>query len=230
MVRILIAEDDERIAIPLAEDLTHQHYLVDVAADGKAAWHYASTYHYDVLLLDVMLPEIDGFALCRQLREAGYEQPILMLTALDRTTDRVAGLDSGADDYLVKPFSLEELGARVRALLRRSGPTRGPVLKAGPLSLDPLMLQATYGGLPLHLTPKEYRLLECLLRHPGQIFSRETLLDRLWEPAHAGGDDAVKALVLRLRRKLQEAGAPQDLLKTVHGFGYCFNRSAMEFE
>lgn len=220
MVRILLVEDDERIAIPLREELTHQHYLVDVALDGQDGWHFASTVRYDLILLDVMLPVLDGISLCRQLREQGHEEPILLVTALDRTTDRVRGLDSGADDYLIKPFSLEELGARVRALLRRSGPTRGPLLSAGGLSVDPVSLEATYRGRPLVLTPKEFRLLECFLRQPGRVFSRDALLERLWETSQPGGEDAVKTLILRLRRKLQDVGVPPGLLRTIHGFGY----------
>ncbi len=220
MVRILLVEDDERIVIPLREDLIYQHYLVDTAADGLEGWHYATTTQYDLLVLDVMLPGLDGVSLCRRLRSWGYEGPILLVTALDQTADRVRGLDSGADDYLVKPFSLDELGARVRALLRRSGPTRARTLSAGELTMDPTTLQAYWGDRPLTLTPKEFRLLECFLRQPGQIFSREALLERLWDTSQVGGEDVVKTHILRLRRKLQEAGAPIELLKTVHGFGY----------
>lgn len=220
MVRILLVEDDERIALPLQEDLAHQHYLVDIASDGIEGWHHAITVDYDLLLLDVMLPGLDGITLCKRLRRRGYEGPILLVTALDRTADRVQGLDSGADDYLVKPFSLEEMGARVRALLRRNGPTRAGMLRVGELCLDPTALVATYGHRSLTLTPREFRLLEHLLRHPGYTFSREALLERLWDVNQVGGEDVIKTNVLRLRRKLQEAGAPADLIKTVHGFGY----------
>ncbi len=220
MVRILLVEDDERIAQPLAEDLFHQHYIVDIACDGTQGWLFATTVDYDLLVLDVMLPGIDGFTLCRRLRQDGFEEPILLITALDRTTDRVEGLDSGADDYLIKPFSLEEMGARIRALLRRNGPTRGHVLSFAKLTLDSTTMQAHYAGSPLHLTPREFRLLECFLRHPEQTFSRESLLERLWDTSAIGGEDVVKTLVMRLRRKLQDVGAPTNLVRTVHGFGY----------
>ncbi|AGY59758.1 response regulator transcription factor [Gloeobacter kilaueensis] len=219
-MRILLVEDDERIALPIQEDLLHQCYVVDLAVDGPTGLHYATSVSYDLVLLDIMLPGFDGLTLCRELRDRGLEVPILLLTALDRTGDRVRGLDSGADDYLVKPFSLDELGARVRALLRRNGPTRARVLKVGNLSLDPARLQASYAGQALALTPREFRLLECFLRHPGCTFSREALLERLWDTSQGGGEDLVKTHILRLRRKLQAAGAPADLLRTLHGFGY----------
>lgn len=219
-MRILLVEDDERIALPIQEDLLHQCYVVDLAVDGPTGLHYATSVSYDLVLLDIMLPGFDGLTLCRELRDRGLEVPILLLTTLDRTGDRVRGLDSGADDYLVKPFSLDELGARVRALLRRNGPTRARVLKVGNLSLDPARLQASYAGQALALTPREFRLLECFLRHPGCTFSREALLERLWDTSQGGGEDLVKTHILRLRRKLRAAGAPADLLRTLHGFGY----------
>ena len=171
-MKILIVEDDARIAAPLAKDLRYQHHSVDIAEDGMAGWNYAQAANYDLILLDLMLPKMDGISLCKKLRSAQCQAIILMLTARDTTSDKVIGLDAGADDYLVKPFQLEELSARIRALQRRSRELTPPTLQHGELTLDPASQKVIYKKEPLSLTPKEYLLLEYFMRHPGQVLSR----------------------------------------------------------
>lgn len=219
-MRLLIIEDDERIADALAEDLSDQHYTVDVVYDGQAGWDYVDAAPYDLILLDVMLPKIDGITLCRRLRQAGHQIPILMLTARDAICDRVLGLDAGADDYLVKPFDLQELSARVRALLRRGDVATPPVLEWEHLRLDPSLCQVSYRQQPIDLSPKEYSLLEFFLRHPRQVFNRAQLLEHLWSYESMPDEATVKAHIRGLRQKLQAAGAPRNLIETVYGLGY----------
>ncbi|MFB2897570.1 response regulator transcription factor [Aerosakkonemataceae cyanobacterium BLCC-F50] len=219
-MRILIVEDDERIAQPLAEDLRHQHYVVDLAADGLQGWEYASSAEYDVILLDLMLPKLDGITLCKRLRDTQLNAFILMLTARDTTQDKVMGLDAGADDYLVKPFDLEEVSARIRALSRRSRQTQQPILIYGDLQLDPSSHKVTYAGQLLSLTPKEYMILNCFLRNPEQVFTRAALLDKLWEFDKSSQSETIKTHITNLRRKLKEAGSKEDLIATVYGVGY----------
>lgn len=219
-MKVLLVEDDARLVLALTEGLLDEHYTVEVAEDGQLAWDLLTSYEFDLVLLDVMLPKLDGISLCRQLRAAGKQTPILLLTARDTTADKVQGLDAGADDYVVKPFELEELLARARALLRRGGPTMPPVLSWGEISLDPSTCEAKYGSVPLALTPKEYALLELLLRHQRQVLSRGAILNHLWPYAEGPDEDAVKAHVKGLRHKLREAGGEGDLIETVYGLGY----------
>lgn len=219
-MKILIVEDDPRIANPLAKDLRHQHHSVDIAQDGLEGWNFAQATDYDLILLDLMLPRLDGVSLCKQLRAAGCSALILMLTAKDTTSDKVTGLDAGADDYLVKPFKLEELAARIRALQRRSRELVPPALHYGLLQLDPASQVVTYDQTVLSLTPKEYLLLEHFLRHPGQVFSRSALLDKLWEFDQTAGEGTVKTHITNLRSKLKAAGCSQELIETVYGMGY----------
>lgn len=219
-MRILIVEDDDRIASPLAEDLRHQHYVVEIASDGIEGWEYAQAVEYNLVLLDLMLPRLDGISLCKRLRTSQYSGFVLMLTAKDTITDKVIGLDAGADDYLVKPFKLVELAARIRALLRRPSEMRQPVLQQGELALDPAYHTVTYAGHQLDLTPKEYLILECLLQNPGQVFTRTRLLDKLWEHDCASSENTVKSHMTNLRQKLKGVGCKDNLIETVHGFGY----------
>jgi DNA-binding response OmpR family regulator len=219
-MRILLVEDDDRIAQPLAEDLEHQHHLVDIARDGIQGWEYAQAADYDLILLDILLPRLDGLTLCQRLRADGFSGFILMLTARDTTADKVLGLDAGADDYLVKPFELEEIEARVRAFSRRSDRTNQVGLINGDLRLDPIACQIAYKEHLLSLTPKEYMLMELFLRHPTQIFSRSALIDKLWSFDRFPGEDAVKTHIKGLRQKLKAVGAPEDIIETVHGMGY----------
>ncbi len=219
-MKILIVEDDSRIANPLAKDLRHQHHSVDVAEGGTAGWNYVQAAEYDLILLDLMLPKLDGISLCKKLRSAGCQSHVLMLTAKDTTSDKVVGLDAGADDYLVKPFQLEELSARIRALQRRSRDLALPSLQHGDLQLDTASQRVTYGKNELSLTPKEYLLLEHFLRHPGQVMSRSALLDKLWEFDQESGEGTIKTHLTNLRGKLRAAGSPKDFIETVYGMGY----------
>jgi DNA-binding response OmpR family regulator len=219
-MKLLLVEDDERIADALVEDLTDQHYVIDVAYDGRTAWEMLDAFAYDLILLDVMLPEIDGISLCRDLRSRRCDTPILMLTARDTITDKVMGLDAGADDYLVKPFDLEELSARIRSLLRRGGGSLPPVFEWGELQLDPSACEVSYAGKLLSLTPKEYSLLELFLRNSRRIFSSGQILERLWSYEEPPTEETVRSHIKGLRQKLKLAGAPADLIETVHGLGY----------
>ncbi len=219
-MKILLVEDDERIADALSEELTDQHYAVEVAYDGQAGLELVEAFTYDLILLDIMLPKLDGISLCRQLRSKGFCTPILMLTGRDTVTDKVLGLDAGADDYLVKPFDLEELSARIRSLLRRGSSTLPPVLEWGDLLLDPNTCEVSYKQQPLALSPKEYRLLEFFLRHDRRVFSRAQILEHLWPFEELPEEATVKAHIRSLRQKLQSAGVPPDLIETVYGLGY----------
>ncbi len=219
-MRILVIEDNERIAQTLADVLEDQHYLVDIALDGEAGWQKAKALNYDLILLDLMLPKLDGISLCQRLRTSGYGGPILMLTARDTSADKIVGLDSGADDYMVKPFDVNELAARVRALLRRGNPGRQPILSWGELKLDPSTFAVTYAAQLVNLTPKEYQLLELFLRNRQRTFSQTELLDRLWSFEDMPNEEVVRAHIKRLRHKLMAVGAPKDLIQTVHGLGY----------
>lgn len=219
-MRILLVEDDDRIARPVAEDLRHQHYVVEIATDGIEGWDYVQAADYDLILLDLMLPRLDGISLCKRLRTSGYKGFVLMLTAKDTTSDKILGLDAGADDYLVKPFELEELEARVRALLRRPPELRQPVLSQGELSLDPAYHTVSYATQAIDLTPKEYLLLEYLLQNPGQVFTRTMLLDKLWELDRASGENTIKTHITNVRSKLKAAGCTEKMIETVYGVGY----------
>jgi len=219
-VKILLVEDDEQIAEALVDALTHQHYAVDLAADGETGGKMVEVFTYDLLLLDVMLPKLDGISLCQQLRTQGYSMPILLLTAKDASTDKVIGLDAGADDYVVKPFNLQELLARIRALMRRGSESLPPILEWGGLHLNPNTCFVTYGTHPLTLTPKEYALLELLLRHSRRVLSRSAILEHLWSTEEPPFEDAVKTHIKGIRQKLKAVGASADLIETVYGIGY----------
>ncbi|NJL78148.1 MAG: response regulator transcription factor [Richelia sp. RM2_1_2] len=219
-MKILLAEDDCHIAQSLTEALLNQQYSVDVAPDGLQGWDFVQACSYDLLLLDVTVPKLDGLSLCRKIRANGYQVPVLMLTARDSTADKVAGLDAGADDYVVKPYELQELSARIRALIRRGRNPSSATLEWENLQLDPNTCQANYADQILTLTPKEYRLLELLIRSGRHVLSRSAILDNLWTFDETPTEDAVKALVKRLRQKLKTAGASDDFIETVYGFGY----------
>lgn len=219
-MKILLVEDDQRIAIPLLEDLRHQWHVVDSAVDGLMAWEMLQTVAYDVVILDLMLPRLDGLSLCQQIRQAGLSTLVLMLTAKDTLSDKVAGLDAGADDYLVKPFELDELSARLRALMRRSHAPCCALLQHGGLVLNPETREVFYAQVPLSLTPKEFLLLECFLRSPERVLTKESLLDRLWELDSLSSQETVKTHLTNLRRKLRTAGAGSDFIQTIYGVGY----------
>jgi DNA-binding response OmpR family regulator len=219
-MRILLVEDNARLAEALLEALTDQLYVVDVVKDGEFAWDQVKAIAYDLILLDVMLPKLDGISLCQRLRHHGYSLPILMLTARDTSTDKVNGLDAGADDYVVKPFDLQELLARIRALLRRGSSTSPPILTWGKLLLNPSTYEVTYLDVPLQLTPKEFSLLELLLRNGRRVLSRAVIIDSLWKSESPPEEDTVKAHIKSLRQKLRTVADPEDVIETVHGLGY----------
>ncbi|MBU6454532.1 MAG: response regulator transcription factor [Cyanobacteria bacterium REEB67] len=223
--KILLVEDDDRIAAPVREDLENQSYFVDRAADGETGLQLASQTAYDLILLDLMLPKIDGFSLCEKLRSTGYKGAILMLTGRNSKYDKIQGLDSGADDYLVKPFDIDELAARVRALLRRNSDDRKPLLSCGALIIDTAACSISYDGQPVALTPTEYRLLVLFLRHPGRTFSKDELLEKLWSIGENPVADVIKAHMKGLRGKLAAAGAPREIIETVYGMGYRLSTS-----
>jgi len=218
-MRILIVEDEQKMAALLHRGLRRHGYAADVAGDGGAALRLAAVTAYDAILLDVGLPDMDGIEACRRLREAGSAVPVLVLTARDGVFDRVAGLDAGADDYLVKPFAFAELLARLRALHRRGGDVRPVVLEAAGLRLDPATRRVSRGAVQIALTATEFALLETLMRHPGDVLERDTLLERAWDIAYASRSNVVDVYVRRLRAKVDEPfGA--DSIETVRGVGY----------
>ena len=222
-MRILLVEDDANLAETLAEALTDQRYVVDIATDGETGWHQANVLDYDLIVLDVMLPELDGISLCSRLRAHGYGIPILMLTARDTVHDEVTGLDAGADDYVVKPVDLQKLFARIRALLRRGSGASSPILEWGELQLDPSTYEVHYASCPVRLTPKEYSLLELLLRNGRRVLSRSVMIEHVWSLDAPPEEHTVKVHIRGLRQKLKAAGASADLIETVHGMGYRLN-------
>ncbi|MBR8826784.1 MAG: response regulator [Gomphosphaeria aponina SAG 52.96 = DSM 107014] len=222
-MKLLLVEDDTGFADLVQKTLTSQKYLVDVATDGQMGMELAELFQYDLILLDLMLPELDGISLCKERRRRGDRTPILLVTAQDGSTEKVAALDAGADDYLVKPFDLSELLARIRALLRRGNDSLSPLLQWGELCLDPSNLEVRYQQELLHLTAKEYSLLELFLRHPQRIFSKNALLDHLWSFEEPPSEGAVRTQIKGLRQKLKKAGIKEDLVETIYGLGYRLN-------
>jgi two-component system, OmpR family, response regulator len=218
-MRLLLVEDDERLSASLARGLRGEGYAVDVAATGEDAIVHARVYEYDVVILDVMLPGLDGVSVCRTLREFERWCPVLMLTARDGVADRIRGLDAGADDYLVKPFDFGELVARVRALLRRGTPERPAVLTAGDLELDPATRTVIRAGRLVTLSAREFAVVEYLLRRAGEVVSRSDLLEHVWDRNFEGSTNVVDVYVGYLRRKLEDPFG-QPLIRTVRGAGY----------
>jgi len=218
-MRILLIEDDQEAARLLAKGLREEGWVVDTAHSGESGDEMASVNTYDAIVLDWLLPDRDGIAVCRDLRSGGLQAPILMLTARDAVEDRVLGLNAGADDYLTKPFAFAELLARLHALLRRSELTRPVLLTVEDLTLDPLSHQVTRGGVPLSLTPKEYAILETLMRRAGEVVSRVQLGEHVWEADRDSLTNLVDVHVSHLRRKV-DRGAMLPLIHTVWGHGY----------
>lgn len=228
-MKILLIEDDDALITLLTRSLSSQHHIVDAVKDGEMGWTYASTFDYDTIVLDIMLPKLDGISLCKKLRGAGYTTPILLLTSQDNTTAKVQGLDAGADDYVVKPFDIAELTARVRALLRRGSTNPLPLLIWGDLILNPISCEVTYNEQILTLTTKEYDLLELFLRDSGHVFSNDEIIDRLWSSDDFPAEATVRSHLRRLRRKLQVAGAPHNFIGTIHGRGYYLTSAQNSF-
>jgi two-component system OmpR family response regulator len=218
-MRALVVEDESKMAALLRRGLQEEGYAVDVASTGEDGSWLGSENDYDVILLDVMLPDTDGFEVCRRLRAADRWAPILMLTARDGVRDRVAGLDAGADDYLTKPFSFDELFARVRALLRRGPSERPPVLVNGDLRLDPAARRVSRGNVEIDLTQKEFSLLELFMRRPGEVLSRTRILEHVWDFAYEGDSNVVDVYVRYLREKIDRPFGRRSL-ETVRGAGY----------
>src|ERR687887_598656 len=216
--RILVVEDDEQIAAIVRDGLSRMGYRVELAADGPAALAAGRAQPFDLVVLDLMLPGMDGVEVCQRLRTWGG-LPVIMLTARDAVAEKITGLDSGADDYWTKPFVLEELVARVRAVLRRHAPRPPAPLRVGDLRLDARGRQAWRGERALELTAREFDLLECLMQHAGQVLTHSTLLEQVWGDDFEGETNAVKVYVAYLRQKLNAAGEP-DLLHAVRGVGY----------
>ncbi len=219
-MKILLIEDDALIAAPLAKALIDQHYAVDVATDGQAGWELVESFTYDLILLDVKLPKLDGITLCRRLRSQGNQTPILLLTAQKTSSNTAMGLDAGADDYVAKPFNLQELLARIRALLRRGGAALPPLLEWRNLKLDPSICEVTCNSQSVRLTPKEYGLLELFLRNPHRIFSTGALIDHIWSFEEPPTEDTIRSHIKGLRHKLKAAGVLDDPIETVYGIGY----------
>ncbi len=218
-MKLLLVEDEASLATAIVEALSEDHYVVDVAHDSQEAHDYLEVYPYDLLMLDIGLPDQNGIDLCRDLRSQGHTQPILLLTAHSHSDTKVEGLDAGADDYLVKPFEMAELAARIRALLRRGQIAQQPILTWGDLNLDPSSCQVSFADTPIHLTPKEYTLLELFLRNPQRVFSQSAILEHLWTYEDPPGTDTVRAHIKGLRQKLKASAAP-DVIETVYGLGY----------
>jgi two-component system, OmpR family, response regulator len=218
-VRVLVVEDELKMAALLRRGLVEEGYAADVARTGEDAIDMARATPYDTIVLDVMLPGVDGFDVCRQLRTSGVWTPILMLTARDGVQDRVAGLDAGADDYLVKPFSFAELLARLRALARRGVAERPAVLEAGSLRLDPATRQVWRGDAPVELSAKEFALLETFMRRPGQVLSRLDLLEHAWDYAYENRSNIVDVYIGYLRAKIDRPFGRRSI-DTVRGVGY----------
>ena len=235
-MKILLVEDDQNLANLLQTTLNWQQYQVDMAVDGQQGWELAEVFQYDVILLDVILPKLDGISFCQQLRMGGHlaihlpnkETPVLLMTAVDTVTNKVMGLDAGADDYLVKPINLDELLARIRALGRRGQVQRSSILQWGDLQLHPKNCEVTFAGNPISLTLKEYQLLELFLRYPDQIFSQGRLIEQLWGQYETPTENAVRAQIKGLRQKLKQAGVP-DILETMYKLGYRLRRPNQEY-
>lgn len=218
-MRILVVEDEHKLAGVLKRGLTEQGFAVDVAHDGATGLGLASLEPYDLVVLDVMLPQLDGLVVCRCLRAQRRTMPVLMLTARDAVDDRVAGLDSGADDYLVKPFAFRELLARVRALLRRDSLAKDMILRVADLEIDTVSHEVRRAGQVVELTSKEYAVLEYFLRHPNQVLTRTQIAEHVWDCDFVAMSNVVDVYVRLLRRKLADDREPR-LLHTIRGTGY----------
>ena len=218
-MRVLVVEDDERMARAVQRGLQSEGFAVDVALDGTDGLWHATEFTYDALVLDVMLPGIDGYELCRRLRAAGNWAPILVLTARDGELDETRALDLGADDYLAKPFSYQVLVARLRALLRRGRPARPTVLTAGDLRLDPATHAVWRGDTPVALSPRQFAVLELFMRRPGEVLSKTVILEHVWDFAYEGDPNIVEVYVGQLRRRIDEPFGRQSL-QTIRLVGY----------
>ena len=224
-MRLLVVEDEHKLAGVLKRGLEEHGYAVDVAYDGEDGLALVTAAPYDLIVLDVMLPKLDGFLLCQQLRAQQTHTPVLMLTARDAVDDRVAGLDSGADDYLTKPFAFRELLARVRALLRRDSRSKDPVLRVADLEIDTVSHEVRRRGRPVELTSKEYAILEYFARNPNRVLTRTQIAEHVWDYDFVSMSNVIDVYVGYLRRKLGDDGEPR-LLRTIRGTGYQLRASS----
>ena len=218
-MRVLVVEDEHRLSSVIKKGLEEDGFAVDTAFDGPEGQFLAQSEEYDLIILDVMLPKIDGLEVCRELRVKGIKTPILMLTARSSLEDKVAGLDSGADDYLTKPFAFLELRSRIQALLRRSRQEASPVIKLTDLELDPIRHKVTRSGKSIALTPKEFAVLEFLLRHKDEVVTRTMITEHVWDYNFEGMSNVIDVFVAALRRKIDKSAATK-LIHTIHGVGY----------
>lgn len=223
-MRVLLVEDDPRLSESVAAYLRRDGFSVDTADSGAAAMRHAGVEAYDVVVLDLRLPDVDGLEVCRRLRAKGFTAPVLMATARDAVSDRVAGLDTGADDYIVKPYALEELVARIRALLRRPREVMPVTLRVGELELDTAARRARVAGRTIELTTKEYAVLEVFLRHPDEVLTREIISAHAWDENYDPLSNVVDVYVMRLRKKLEAEGGASTIA-TVRGAGYRLSAS-----
>lgn len=221
-MRILIIEDEQRLSHTLKKGLAEEGFAIDQAYDGEEGRYLAQTEEYDLILLDVMLPKVDGISICRELRSKNIKTPILMLTAKTTVEDKVAGLDSGADDYMTKPFSFIELRSRIQALLRRSQQEASPVLRIANLVLDPLKHKVERDGKSISLTPKEFAVLEFLMRHKEEIVTRTMVIEHVWDYNFDSLSNIVDVYVAAIRKKV-DGGEKIKLVQTLHGIGYKVN-------
>lgn len=224
MSKILLVEDEVLLAGEISEWLQHEHYIVEVASDGMAAYEMLRCCYYDALIVDWMLPGISGVELCRRFRDAGGQTPILILTARTNLESKEIGLDSGADDYLTKPFQLKELSARIRSLLRRAVVSSEVKLELADIVVDPRARIVSKSGVEVHLEPREFNLLEFLLRHPNVTFTAEALIRRVWESYADVTPETLRTYIKSLRKKLDTPGC-SSVITTVHGSGYMVRRS-----
>lgn len=219
-MKILVIEDEHKIANSIKKGFEQERYVVDVAFSGDDGYNFATTAEYDVIILDLMLPRMTGLKITSQLRSQRIQTPILILTAKDQTEDKIKGLNSGADDYLTKPFAFEELLARVKALSRRSNPKLGEIMEFADLTLDSLNYQVSRNGREIQLSAKEYALLEYLMRHPNQVLSKDQIISHIWDYDADILPNTVEVYIGYLRNKIDGSDSRHKLIKTVRGFGY----------
>lgn len=215
----MLIEDEKRLSANIRNGLTEAGFAVDFAVDGEEGLYLATTENYDCLILDIMLPKLDGLEICREVRRKGQKTPILMLTAKSTVEDISSGLDSGADDYLTKPFSFIELKSRIQALIRRSQAEASPVLKVGDLELDPNKHLVSRGGKDLILTPKEFSILEYLMHHADEVVTRTMVIEHVWDMNYDSMSNVVDAFISTLRKKVDK-NSPRKLIHTLHGVGF----------
>lgn len=220
VMKVLVVEDHRQLADLTKRALVEDGYVVDVAHDGQVALDMFDINSYDVIVLDIMLPEVDGITVCRTIRKSNLDIPIIMLTARDGLDDKVKGLDSGADDYLVKPFSFDELSARIRALLRRGKKAEATILEVGGLTLNPATKTITCNGVPLPLTAKEFTLLQYFMRNSGRVIPKSELLEHVWDTNYNGLSNVLETYVRYLRQKLRQSGGSVTTIETYRNLGY----------